>query len=60
MDPNANLKAQLMTARVIIKSFENADSEVSADDAFKLAELVLALDRWLKSGGFLPTGWGRR
>ena len=29
------------------------------DGAEELAELVLALDEWLRKGGFLPESWNR-
>jgi hypothetical protein len=51
MDPNANLREQLALSRVIIKD------EGEPSDAYELAELVLALDKWLRNGGFLPDRW---
>jgi hypothetical protein len=46
MDPNACLKEMLKLA-------------TTADECGfeRLAELVLALDGWLKMGGFLPRRW---
>jgi hypothetical protein len=52
MDPDANLKEQLEIAKAI------ADGTYEgSDDAERLAELVLALDEWIKSSGFLPKVW---
>jgi len=49
MDPNANLAEQLQLALSLV----NSDYE----DAARLAELVLALDAWLNTGGFMPARW---
>ena len=61
MDPNANLKEQLALAKQFV---EQADQDivtrsefVSVDDAARLGELVIALNEWLKNGGFLPRDW---
>jgi hypothetical protein len=54
MDPNANLEEQRDIADGILSAGWNADH---TDDAERLAELVLALDSWIKSGGFLPRPW---
>ena len=52
MDPNANLEEQLELAKKLQDSGE-AGFE-SPDDAWRLAELVLALDEWISTKGFLP------
>lgn len=52
MDPHANLMEQLDLARKI----QDAD-DVDPSDADRLAELVIALNDWLKGGGFLPGSW---
>jgi hypothetical protein len=56
MDPTANLAEQLCIAT---RMQENDDAGESPDthDALRLAELVIALDEWIRSGGFLPTRW---
>lgn len=56
MDPNANLKEQLEIAKRII---DGGDMEHGEWDTLRdrLAELVIALDGWLKQGGFLPQRW---
>lgn len=66
MDPDANLNEQLDIAR---KVFSNEEAvydllpcghRVGLQDAGeRLAELVLALDEWLHSGGFRPRRWQR-
>lgn len=51
MDPNANLKEQLQIANRLLLEGEDED------DTYRLAELVLGLDGWIKNGGFLPISW---
>ena len=58
MDPDTNLTEQRELAQAIITdqlgippNYETAARE--------LANLVLALDAWLRRGGFLPTAWRR-
>ena len=51
MDPDANLEAQRRISERFIAG------SLSIEDANKLAELVLALDKWIKAGGFLPNSW---
>jgi hypothetical protein len=52
MDPSTNLKEQLYHAEEIV----NSDFPL-AEDATRLAELVLALNEWITRGGFLPSAW---
>lgn len=54
MDPDANLEAQRRISERFIAG------SLSIEDANKLAELMLALDEWIKAGGFLPNSWGRK
>ena len=56
MDPNANLEEQRrLTARI---QAQRDNYETPNDgDVFRLAELVVALDEWIASGGFLPSAW---
>jgi hypothetical protein len=63
MDPIANLKEQLSLAREIRASWGdcNADGTLTPDmytdvasKAEELAELVLALDEWMRKDGFSP------
>lgn len=63
MDPIANIKRQHRIAEEIVSLWSAcdqdgqlaiADSDLAAEYANDLAELVLALDEWRKSGGFDP------
>ena len=56
MDPNANLKEQLMLASRLLYQCEN-DERNDSNDVGELAELVIALNDWIASGGFLPSSW---
>lgn len=51
MDPNATLEEMLAQAR--------ADQSEFHEGIHRLAELVLAMDNWLRGGGFLPKDWSR-
>lgn len=53
MDPDANLAEQLDSARRIL-SGEYANLDFHAE---RLAELVIALDEWIRGGGFVPSRW---
>lgn len=54
MDPTANLKEQLE----IVKRINAGKGTIH--DLGRLAELIEALDQWLRNGGFLPRQWGER
>lgn len=56
MDPDANLKEQLELAESIGKC-QDEGTNCSQVDAARLAELVVALNEWLITGGFLPKPW---
>lgn len=56
MDPDANLNEQLETALAITHAID-AGREPNPADAERLAELVLALDEWMRKGGILPKRW---
>ncbi len=56
MDPTANLTEQLELARSIQSDVDNG-REVDAHDAARLAELVLNLHEWMRSGAMLPDHW---
>lgn len=53
MDPTANLSEQ----RWIVSRLLDERRAPTAMDALRLAELVEALDNWIKSGGALPQQW---
>ncbi len=61
MDPNANLEEQRRLAAEILGMTVEQQGETETADliyrANRLAELVEALDGWLKRGGFLPKRW---
>lgn len=60
MDPDANLKEQLELAEKIRREVENPlQYKVSEEDVHRLAELVIALDKWLCRRGFYPETWER-
>lgn len=56
MDPNANLLEQLELAHKIAE----AGPQDSGGYADRLAELVFALNEWIKRGGSLPDVWKPR
>lgn len=57
MDPNANLEElRVIANRMLDEEAESPDG--FANDATRLAELVVALDEWLSIGGLLPRAWG--
>lgn len=56
MDPKANLREQLEIAKRLVIQYANH----SDDDIARLAELVLALDKWQRKGGFSPYAGYRR
>ena len=62
MDPNSNIQEQPEIARRIQARIDRCDDDTAedADDGNRLAELVLALDGWMRSGGFAPVRWGVR
>ena len=51
MDPNETLREMLKLAH------KSENENLSSEDADRLGELVLALDRWLGMGGFPPERW---
>lgn len=66
MDPDANLKEQLAIAREIHKVWDdcNADGTLTprqnehlAEQADRLADLIVALAEHLKRGGSPPRAW---
>lgn len=55
MDPDANLREQLELAQKLHLSDQFQPLHAGYGD--RLAELVLALDEWLRKGGALPKAW---
>lgn len=72
MDPNANLEELLRLVAIFQEAQDDAMDEdedamvlsdnhpvIDAADVYRMAELVEALDNWIRRGGFLPTAWRR-
>jgi hypothetical protein len=57
MDPNANLNEQIEIAQRAVEYDANSSPSAVARDLNRLSELVLALDDWLRRGGFVPRRW---
>ncbi len=69
MDPNANLAEQRALVERLNHAWDCSDldgllptyeANQALDAAFRLSELVQALDEWIVSGGFLPTAWSTK
>jgi hypothetical protein len=58
MDPDINVREQLDLATRILRRYDNG-GRVGTQDPARLAELVMALDQWLRQGGFTPKRWAR-
>lgn len=56
MDPNETLQDIVERARVVQYNV-GAEMSPEQDNAWELAERVLALHEWLSRGGFLPAAW---
>jgi len=56
MDPDANLAEQVRLATAVVDGKPSGGMTPVAD---RLAELVLAMDEWIRGGGFLPAAWSR-
>ncbi len=57
MDPNACLEELLRLAESTLNDYEGEGSDVPRADVARTAELIEALNEWIKGGGFLPTAW---
>jgi hypothetical protein len=58
MDPDANWQeATVLAGHMIANSEKPPHVPPDHNDALRLAELVVALDGWLKNGGFPPKAW---
>jgi hypothetical protein len=60
MDPNAALAEIRHLAASIRNSASKSVDRAVAADGERLADMVLALDDWMKRGGFLPADWKHR
>jgi hypothetical protein len=56
MDPNENLTEQLQIAREMTTDRDGGFTNQS-ESTLRLAELVIALDEWIRKGGFIPEAW---
>lgn len=59
MDPNAALTEVLTTAQNLQRAIDN-ERVLDENEVAILVEHVLALDEWLRKGGFLPVRWKTR
>lgn len=60
MDPNANLAEQRELAnKILVCSDREHEAALCTcrGDGERLAELMQALDEWIKRGGFKPDAW---
>jgi hypothetical protein len=57
VDSNVNLKLQLKLAAAILAEQSPIDPTIEECGWIQLAQLVLALDDWLRKGEFLPDRW---
>lgn len=57
MDPNANLKEQLRIVEQLREADHACDEAQVMVLSSRLCDLVVALDSWIRSGGFLPADW---
>ena len=61
VDPDTNLRESLIIAKRILRNLAEQrgalTGNVVEDDALALAERMVALDDWLRGGGFLPKPW---
>jgi hypothetical protein len=58
MDPDVCLREAREIAERVQKAYDDPDGNgVDQDDANQLAAHVVALDDWLRKGGFLPAAW---
>lgn len=60
MDPDENLNEQRRLTARMLDGYDNPDDRwIEQENAVRLAELVVALDRWIANGGALPRAWRR-
>ena len=70
MDPDRNIADQMQLSTEIIEIIDeradddgvlsDEDKDEVVEKANELAELVQALDAWIKKGGFLPAIWRQK
>lgn len=59
MDPNKNLEQLLDCASFFVDNEGYPDIAYVVENAERLANLALDLDKWLRKGGSLPVAWLR-
>lgn len=59
MDPDANLQEQIALAETLAEALSAEEGTLTVREvaALRLAELVLGLHGWLRTGGFPPEAW---
>lgn len=61
MDPDELLESLTELARKVISDIDEDEGPVLWEDrAEELASKVLALDTWMRRGGFPPRAWNRK
>lgn len=56
MDPDENLREQLKLASRCVEAYES-DRPLHEADVYRMSELIIAMDEWIRNGGFLPKAW---
>lgn len=57
MDPDQCLKDGLKCARDFLAKQDRGETENGDGDAAAACAALIALDEWLRRGGFLPAAW---
>lgn len=58
MDPNANLAELLKLASRALAGVDKCGDAMQVDyDHYRMADLIMSLDQWLRKGGALPIMW---
>lgn len=58
MDPDTNLEEMRQIAKSLLNDKDESISDL-IDKSNRLAELVIAQDKWISNGGFLPKKWNK-
>lgn len=59
MDPDANWQEQCELYKAMLDARNKTHDELISKGT-RLAELVEAMDVWIRGGGFLPAAWVRK
>lgn len=62
MDPDRNLEEMISLSEDMIKEYENEEGNgIDQDDAYRLAELVQAMNNWIVvKGDYIPSQWSNK